>query len=1186
MSSNPQDMPEMDNWFDDEIEGILKDLEQETSSDGDAQGIDDLNNLFDESAFDESAFDENLFELDAPIARVETPQRMTLSLDQADAELEALFEDPAELEEAELDPYETSSWLELDSLISTGSSATVPPVPELPPISSQQNDDNLVGFEDLDNLFKEAEEDLALSIPEEMLLGSSYTNTNGHEEYSPTPDSTLQSLESSFSVSSTFRPSELEDLRELLGVTSSSSESETNDFFNDFNESTAPLSSSVAAWNTVPESLQFYDDIDQLESLLAEPPRFQPLEEPLNIQALEALIDSPVITAPVIVETPVPVVPVYTPAYTNYEAEDEFKDLEALLEQADRTMGGPPTMIAVGGQRLQPRNRPGKTKVFEQTMRVPVKQLDNLSNLIGELVVKRNRLEQDQERLRQFLDNLLNQAQSLSDVGGRMQDLYERTLLEGALLASRHTNRQSPKSTYSGEATVTVRDRGGFSGATQGGDQPLDALEMDRFTGFHLLSQEMIELIVRVRESTSDIQYLVDETDQVARTLRQVTTQLQEGMTKSRMVPFAQTADRLPRAIREVSMKLNKQVGLQVEGREVLIDKMILEHLYNPMTHLVNNAITHGIESPEERQRKGKSPEGEVSISAFLQGNQTLITVSDDGAGIDAERVKRKAIEKGVITPLEAHSMNEQDVYDLLFHAGFSTKDKADDFSGRGVGLDVVRTSLLEIRGSVAIDSTPGKGTTFSIRLPLTLSICKALCCLSDRARIAFPMDGVEDTKDYLPSDVVLNEEEHPCIHWQDMLLPIYRLGDLLNYNRQLSRGTVYGGKKEEEIVSIVILRGGASNLLAIQVDNVLGEEEIVIKQIEGPVPKPPGIAGATVRGDGSIMPIGDVLELIEIAQGRIRTDIGGGLWRKTATPVNQDLQMEPTVLIVDDSITVRELLSLSFSKAGYRVEQARDGQEAWEKLRSGLPCDLVFCDIEMPRMNGLELLSQMQSDEQLANIPIALLTSRGADRHRKVAARLGASGYFTKPYTEKDILDAAARMMQGEVLLQGSIKQPHSFLSRFKKAKQTNPGQFPPLQDEMDVSPRVLIIDDSVMVREMLSLTYRKAGYDTEVARDGQDAWEKLRSGLPCDLILCDIEMPRMNGLELLSRLQDDPQLSRIPVAMITSRGAQKMQRLAAEKGAKGYFVKPYIEEALLEASQRLMAGEMLLDVNALVED
>ena len=219
----------------------------------------------------------------------------------------------------------------------------------------------------------------------------------------------------------------------------------------------------------------------------------------------------------------------------------------------------------------------------------------------------------------------------------------------------------------------------------------------------------------------------------------------------------------------------------------------------------------------------------------------------------------------------------------------------------------------------------------------------------------------------------------------------------------------------------------------------------------------------------------------------------------------------------------------------------------------------------------------------------MALLTSRGADRHRKVAARLGASGYFTKPYTEKDILDAAKRMLQGEILLQGSVKQPHSFISRFKQnqAKQTSSGQISrnSLDDE-DITPIVLIVDDSVMVREMLSMTYRKAGYLPEVARDGQEAWEKLRSGLLCDLILCDIEMPRMNGLELLDRIQEDPHLSKIPIAMITSRGAQKMQRLAAEKGAKGYFVKPYIEDALLEASQRLMAGEILLDMSVLADD
>ncbi|HAC62695.1 MAG TPA: hybrid sensor histidine kinase/response regulator, partial [Cyanothece sp. UBA12306] len=257
--------------------------------------------------------------------------------------------------------------------------------------------------------------------------------------------------------------------------------------------------------------------------------------------------------------------------------------------------------------------------------------------------------------------------------------------------------------------------------------------------------------------------------------------------------------------------------------------------------------------------------------------------------------------------------------------------------------------------------------------------------------------------------------------------------------------------------------------------------------------------------------------------------------------------------------------------------------QEAWEKLRSGLPCDVVFCDIEMPRMNGLELLSNVQKDEVLCDLPIALLTSRGADRHRQVASKLGATAYFTKPCPDQTLLNAAQRMMEGEVLLPGSSKKPK------KKSSPTVPQDLTPensdgnLPDETNNS--VLIIDDSVMVREMLSMTFTKAGYDIEQARDGQEAWEKLRSGLACRLILCDIEMPRMNGLELLSRLQEDEKISQIPIAMITSRGAQKMQRIAAERGAKGYFVKPYIEEVLLDSAQRLINGEVLLDVHSLVE-
>ncbi len=692
---------------------------------------------------------------------------------------------------------------------------------------------------------------------------------------------------------------------------------------------------------------------------------------------------------------------------------DEFDELEKLLEDAEQTMGGAPSSKGRRSQaspvsRRLTRARP---RTSDQNMRVSVKNLDNLNNLIGELVVNRNSLEQTQERLRQFLDNLLYQVQQLSDVGQRMRDLYERSLLESSLLSSRKTYQGSP--TGNGSTQIQTGSTGHATGAN------FDALEMDRFTGFHTLSQEMIELIVRVRESASDIDFVVDESDQITRTFRQITTQLQEGLTRARMVPFAQTADRLPRAVRDISIKCGKQAELVVEGRDTLIDKMILEQLYDPMTHLVNNAITHGIESPEDRTAGGKQPTGRITIRSFHQGNQTVISISDDGAGIDTERVKAKAIQKGVITPDEAKEMSRLDIYDLLFHSGFSTRDRADDFAGRGVGMDVVRTNLNEIRGAISTDSTLGKGTTFTIRLPLTLSISKALCCISNRARIAFPMDGVEDMLDVPKDRIQTDEDNRPCILWREMLLPFQPLQELLSYNRTLGRGSVYGGNQEDDMISVVVLRS-AGNFLALQVDQVLGEQEIVIKQLEGPVPKPVGIAGATVLGDGRIMPIADVLELIDLSMGRIRRDGGSSIWSKEDIPApdTPSLKSEPTVLIVDDSITVRELLSMTFNKVGYRVEQARDGQEAWEKLRSGLPCDLVFCDIEMPRMDGLELLSRIQKDASLSTLPIAMLTSRGADRHRQMAITLGAKGYFTKPYLEEVLLDAAQRMLKGEVMV------------------------------------------------------------------------------------------------------------------------------------------------------------------------
>lgn len=862
------------------------------------------------------------------------------------------------------------------------------------------------------------------------------------------------------------------------------------------------------------------------------------------------------------------------------EKSSPLSDLDQLLAQADK---GKSKKLSLSRQTAN-QNKSSQTKVFEQSMRVPVKELDNLNNLIGEMVVRRNRLEEDQDKLRQFLDNLLYQVQNLSDVSARMQDLYERSLLEGSLMNSRRKNQEMVKAQLArneGRATYIGKNNNNADGNKSSKFQPpeLDELELDRFTGFHLLSQEIIELIVKVRESASDIQFLVDETDQLTRNLREVTTQLQEGINKSRMVPFAQNADRLPLPIRKMAEEYNKQVQLKLEGREVLIDKMILEHIWDPLLQITKNSVTHGIELPAEREEMGKPPMGTITVRAFLQGQQTVISVSDDGAGIDPQKIKKKAIQNKLITPAQAQNLKPQEVYDFLFHAGFTTKEQADSHAGRGVGLDIVRSKLNEIRGVVTIDSAVGQGTTFTIRLPLTVSVGKALCCLNDNTRIAFPMDAIEDTKDFSASEIKINAQGQKCILWKNNLLPFRPLSTLLRYNRQITRSIIYTSNQEEENIPIVILRGG-NNLLAIQVDQVLGQEEIVIKQINGPLPKPKGIAGATVRSDGIVMPIGDVIELIEIANGNISLDLPQNLpdvVSSSETMYDMPVNTQPLVLIVDDSITVREMLSISFNKAGYRVEQARDGQEAWQKLRSGLPCDLVFCDIEMPRMNGLELLQHMQEDPSLEHIPVAILSSRGAEKHQRIAADLGASAYLIKPYVEKDLLDSAERMIKGEVLLAGSRKVP-----KVKVDKSTNASSesvVPKSGKQKGKSSRmVLIIDDSVVVREMLSMTFKKAGYQVEQARDGQDAWEQISNGLPCDLLLCDIEMPRMNGLELLAKMQQDDRLSKLPVAMVTSRGAEKHRKIAADLGARAYFTKPYLEDELLSAAEKLIEGEVLL--------
>lgn len=683
---------------------------------------------------------------------------------------------------------------------------------------------------------------------------------------------------------------------------------------------------------------------------------------------------------------------------------DEFSELEDLLAQVDQDIA----ITASTSQKTTgkiPRSGNSSRRSRDETMKIPVKQLDEMSNLIGELVVNRNTLEQNHERLCQSLDNLLVQVQHLSDVGVRMQEYYERSLLESSLLTN-----DRPR-VHNG-STVHGNNNSGYRGFSE--------IEMDRFTPFHTLAQEMIEFIVRIRESSNDIDFISEETEQVTRHLRQATSQLQEGLTKARMIPFAQTIDRLRRGVRDNAIKYGKQIDLVTEGADTLVDKMILDHLTDPLTHIINNAIAHGIETPDIRQSVGKSPVGKITIRILQQGNQTIISVGDDGAGIDHERVKNKAVKKGILTPQQAEMMSRMEVYELLFLPSFSTADEIDDIKGRGIGMNVVQNDISEIRGVISTDSTLGQGTTFTIRLPLTLSICKAIFCVFDRARIAFPIDSVEDTLEISADEVEDDGNGRLFIRWRDSMLAFKPLKDLLRFNCRLSRDSMYAAARSDGLRSVIVVRSG-NTIVGLEIDQVLSEQEVVIKQFENPVPKPSGVAGATVLGDGMIMPIADVLEIVDIFQGKMSKYVGPS-WQRTNLLLNKAIanKVETTVLIVDDSITVRELLSLTFNKAGYRVEQARDGQEAWDKLRSGLRCDIVFCDIEMPRCDGLELLSRIQGDSGLSSLPVAMLTSRGADKHRRMAVQLGASGYFTKPYLEEALVEAASRMLRGEKLVIG----------------------------------------------------------------------------------------------------------------------------------------------------------------------
>jgi chemotaxis family two-component system sensor histidine kinase/response regulator PixL len=460
----------------------------------------------------------------------------------------------------------------------------------------------------------------------------------------------------------------------------------------------------------------------------------------------------------------------------------------------------------------------------------------------------------------------------------------------------------------------------------------------------------------------------------------------------------------------------------------VLVDRLALEKLNDPLMHLLRNAFDHGIESPAERLAAGKPETGTIEIHAHHQGNQTIIEIRDDGGGLNPEKILQRALERGLVTPEEAPRLTPDQIQNLIFEPNFSTADQVSELSGRGVGLDVVRQQLQALKGNIVVTSRPGRGSTFSLRLPLTLTIAKLLVCLVGQdatalTAIAIPSDSVAELLVPMPDQLKTSGGQR-FLYWQNLTIPIYPLHQLLPYQcpvseRQGSKLLTAVPQPDDWHLPLVLLRLG-DQYYALEVHRLVTEQELVIKPFSSILQAPSYLYGSTILADGTLIPVVNGALLLEwhwhqgndnlaaVPDLALDGDLGDRPWESSQTA---------TILVVDDSAALRRTLAFTLEKSGYRVLQAKDGQEALKTLGQTNDIKLIICDVEMPNLNGFEFLGQRRRHPDMLQIPVAMLTSRGSDKHRQLAMTLGANAYFTKPYIEQQFLLAVKDLLAGKLV-------------------------------------------------------------------------------------------------------------------------------------------------------------------------
>ena len=624
--------------------------------------------------------------------------------------------------------------------------------------------------------------------------------------------------------------------------------------------------------------------------------------------------------------------------------------------------------------RLEALPRPALRSVSAPTgpsIRVAVERLDTLMNLVGELMIARSRLDRRLGQLDQVSQLLLVSRTRLGQVG---RDFEFR----------RHALGMPPRAT---EAGGPVRDA---VGDLRDLSELFAELEFDRYDDVNILARSVAEMSADVGEVQIQHAALLRSIREDTAQVQRLTAALRKEITRARMVPVGRLFTRVAQQVREAARATGKAVALTVRGETAEVDNSVIEQIADPLLHLIQNAIGHGIESTDERDRLGKPAQGRLTLSASQAGGFILVEVEDDGRGIDADLLRRRAVERGLLLAGEAAALSDRDALNLIFVTGFSTAAAITRTSGRGVGLDVVRTNVSRLDGEIHVETEPGRSTRFTLKVPLTVAIADALMVRCGPETLAFPLTAVSVMRPVAPSEIV-TAGGRDSVRLDDQVLDLVRLDRVLGLK----------ATRPSRRLPVVVLRGGGKPF-GVVVDELLGKEEIVIKSLGTLLESVGPFSGATISGEGRVILLLDPTRLREAAA------TSPAMPTTTSREEERADEARSRILLVDDSVSIRKFVGQMLEKAGFDVLTAVDGQDAIQQLTEQT-VDVVITDLEMPRVNGYALIEDLRRRSTTREVPVIVLTTRAGAKHVGLARRLGVRHYVAKPVEEQSFIRLVA---------------------------------------------------------------------------------------------------------------------------------------------------------------------------------